>query len=100
MAAVCIVNECASHARNGDMACEVNKRAGFGFSDYTTNSRVDCESTPATPAANAIAYTQTTCSTGVMPTPQSSAANAMDKPYSPIWQPFTPTQPQKPGNKN
>src|ERR1035438_1290106 len=35
--------------------------------------------TPATPAADAIAYTQTTCSTGAMPTPQSSAANTMDK---------------------
>src|ERR1035437_1470059 len=34
-------------------------------------------------AADAIAYTQTTCSTGAMPTPQSSAANTMDKPCSP-----------------
>src|SRR5664280_263061 len=56
--------------------------------------------TPATPAADAIAYTQTTCSTGAMPTPQSSAANTMDKPCSPTWQAFTPTQPHKPGNKN
>src|ERR1035441_8937693 len=55
--------------------------------------------TPATPAADAIAYTQTTCSTGAMPTPQSSAANTMDKPCSPTWQAFTPTQPHKPGNK-
>src|ERR1019366_8170546 len=51
-------------------------------------------------AADAIAYTQTTCSTGAMPTPQSSAANTMDKPCSPTWQAFTPTQPHKPGNKN
>src|ERR1035441_1454451 len=56
--------------------------------------------TPATPAADAIAYTQTTCSTGATPTPQSSAANTMDKPCSPTWQAFTPTQPHKPGNKN
>src|ERR1035437_9619440 len=55
--------------------------------------------TPATPAADAIAYTQTTCSTGAMPTPHSSAANTMDKPCSPTWQAFTPTQPHKPGNK-
>eukprot|EP00825_Cyclidium_porcatum_P032828 TRINITY_DN34987_c0_g1_i1.p2 TRINITY_DN34987_c0_g1~~TRINITY_DN34987_c0_g1_i1.p2 ORF type:complete len:164 (+),score=3.47 TRINITY_DN34987_c0_g1_i1:94-585(+) len=46
------------------------------------------------------AYTQTTCSTGAMPTPQSSSANTMDKPCSPTWQAFTPTQPHKPGNKN
>src|SRR5688572_27463294 len=51
-------------------------------------------------AADAIAYTQTTCSTGAMPTPQSSAANTPDKPCSPTWQAFTPTQPHKPGNKN
>src|ERR1035438_6296116 len=56
--------------------------------------------TPATPTADAIAYTQTTCLTGAMPTPQSSAANTMDKPCSPTWQAFTPTQPHKPGNKN
>src|SRR5271166_3151138 len=55
--------------------------------------------TPATPAAKAIAYTQTTCSTGAMPTPQSSA-NTMDKPCSPTWQAFTPTQPHNPGNKS
>jgi hypothetical protein len=35
-----------------------------------------------------------------MPTPQSSAAITMDKPCSPTWQAFTPTQPHKPGNKN
>src|SRR5260370_37450277 len=51
-------------------------------------------------AADAIAYTQTTCSTGAMPTPQSSAENTMDKPCSPTWQAFTPTQPHKPGNNN
>jgi hypothetical protein len=51
-------------------------------------------------AADAIAYTQTTCSTGAMPTPQSSAANTMDKTCTPTWQAFTPTQPHKPGNKN
>src|ERR1019366_4219159 len=51
-------------------------------------------------AADAIAYTQTTCSTGAMPTPQSSAANTMDNPCSPTWQAFTPTQLHKPGNKN
>jgi hypothetical protein len=51
-------------------------------------------------AADTIAYTQTTCSTGAMPTPQSSTANTMDKPCSPTWQAFTPTQPHKPGNKN
>jgi NADPH:quinone reductase-like Zn-dependent oxidoreductase len=50
--------------------------------------------------ADAIAYTQTTCSTGAIPTPQSSAANIMDKPCSPTWQAFIPTQPHKPGNKN
>jgi hypothetical protein len=51
-------------------------------------------------ATDAIAYTQTTCSTGAMPTPQLSAANTMDKPCSPTWQAFTLTQPHKPGNKN
>ena len=51
-------------------------------------------------AAGAIDYTQTTCSTGAMPTQQSSAANTMDRPCSPTWQAFTPTQLRKPGNKN
>ncbi|MGA7795767.1 MAG: hypothetical protein WCA19_22265 [Candidatus Acidiferrales bacterium] len=79
------------------------------WSDHTAIEDVDFElairsmwsdnETPATPAADAIAYTQTTCSTGAMPTPQSSAANTMDKPCSPTWQAFTPTQPHKPGNK-
>ena len=46
------------------------------------------------------AYTQTTCSTGAVPTPQSSAANTRNKPCSPTWQAVTPTQPHKPGNKN
>src|SRR3974377_1472625 len=50
-------------------------------------------------APAAIAYTQTTCSTGVMPTPQSLAAKTMAKPCFLIWQAFTPTQPHKPGNK-
>src|SRR4029077_16322276 len=48
----------------------------------------------------AIAYTQTTCSTGAMPLPQSSAAKIMDKPCSPTCQAFTLTQAHKPGNKN
>ena len=52
------------------------------------------------PVADAITYTQTTCSTGAMPIPQSSVASTMDKPCSPTWQAFTPTQPHKPGNKN
>jgi hypothetical protein len=47
----------------------------------------------------AIAYTQTTCSTEAMPTPQSSAENTMDKLCSLTWQAFTPTRPHKPGNK-
>jgi hypothetical protein len=55
--------------------------------------------TPETPAADAIAYTQPTCSTVAMPTPQSSVANTMDKPCSSTWQTFTATQRHKPGNK-
>src|ERR1700688_2006913 len=51
-------------------------------------------------AADAIAYTQNICSTGAMPTPQSSAANPMDSPGSPTCQAFTPTHHHKPGNKN
>lgn len=56
--------------------------------------------TPATLAADAIAYNLATCSTGAMPTPQLSAENTMEKPCSPTWQASTPTQPRKPGNKN
>ncbi len=49
---------------------------------------------------NAIAYTQTTCSTGAMPIPPSSAASITDEPCSHTWQAFTHTQPHKPGNKD
>src|ERR1700728_2318750 len=45
------------------------------------------------------AYTQTTCLTGAMPIPQSSAANITDEPCSLTWQAFTPTRPHKAGNK-
>src|SRR5215469_11013638 len=51
-------------------------------------------------AANAIAYTQTTCSTGAMPAPRSLAARTMSKPCFRTLQALTPTQPHKPGNKN
>src|SRR5258708_2032084 len=75
----------------------------FGFSPCLSASVVQrflsLVVASATPSADAIAYTQTTCSTGAIPTPQSSAANTKDKPCSPTWQTLTPTQPHKPGNK-
>ena len=49
-------------------------------------------------AADSIAYTQTTCSSRTVPTPQSSAT-LMGKPCSPTSQTFTHTQPYKHGNK-
>src|SRR5579863_1522811 len=67
---------------------------------WAPSRRLDRKKPSGCRPADAIAYTQTTCSTGAMPTPQSSAANTMDKPCSPTWQAFTPTQPHKPGNKN
>jgi hypothetical protein len=67
---------------------------------WTPSRRLDRKKPSGRRAADAIAYTQTTCSTAVMPTRQSLAPNAMDKPCSPTWQTFTPTQPDKPGKKN
>src|SRR3977135_2134034 len=67
---------------------------------WAPSRRLDRKKPSGRRAADAIAYTQTTCSTGATPTPQSSAANTMDKPCSPTCQAFTPTQPHKPGNKN
>jgi hypothetical protein len=67
---------------------------------WAPSRRLDRKKPAGRRAADAIAYTQTTCSTGVMPTPQSLAPNTMDKPCSPTWQTFTPTQPDKPGKKN
>src|SRR5258708_39486236 len=73
---------------------------GMGADDIvmTANPKKIRRGTPS--AADAIAYTQTTCSTGAMPIPQSSAANIMDEPCSLTWQASTHTQPHKPGNKN
>ena len=51
-------------------------------------------------AADAITYNQTTCSTGAMPTQQSSAADTMGRACSPTWQASTPTQLHKLGNKD